>query len=127
MAKAKCNKMNARIKKMWTDALRSGHYRQGKTYLNHRGRFCCLGVLTDLYIQQDPSHRKWRDYGTGDGTMSFQGDAQLIPQDVVEWAGLMGNSPIVKVGESPKRKSLTELNDKGTSFETIADFIEKSL
>ena len=44
--------MNQEIKKRWIEALRSGEYQQGKESLFHCGKFCCLGVLTDLYIKE---------------------------------------------------------------------------
>lgn len=37
--------MNADLKKRWIEALRSGKYTQGTTYLNYQGKQCCLGVL----------------------------------------------------------------------------------
>ncbi len=37
--------MDAEFKAKWVAALRSGRYRQGKNWLSHGGRHCCLGVL----------------------------------------------------------------------------------
>jgi hypothetical protein len=40
--------MENKIIEKWIDALRSGNYQQGKTYLKDgQGGFCCLGVLCD--------------------------------------------------------------------------------
>lgn len=41
------SKMPVRLKKKWIEALRSGDYMQGRSALNERGRFCCLGVLCE--------------------------------------------------------------------------------
>jgi hypothetical protein len=42
--------MNKEIKEKWINALRSGKYEQGKSQLRSlSNKFCCLGVLCDLY------------------------------------------------------------------------------
>jgi hypothetical protein len=43
------NKMNPEVKARWVAALRSGEYKQGKGALRLNNKFCCLGVLCDLY------------------------------------------------------------------------------
>jgi hypothetical protein len=42
-------KMNPEWKEKWVEALESGEYEQGQGCLNGSGKFCCLGVLCDLY------------------------------------------------------------------------------
>lgn len=124
MAKAKCNKMNPRIKAMWLEALRSGRYKQGKEYLNNRGRFCCLGVLTDLYIQEKGN--KWDDAYDILGekekgqVFCFKGKDKILPALVRNWAGI---KEVSDVGDS----YLANLNDQGTDFTEIADVIENNL
>lgn len=34
--------------KPWVDALRSGDYKQGRTFLHWDNEFCCLGVALDV-------------------------------------------------------------------------------
>ena len=46
--------MNPEVKKLWVEALRGGKYVQGKGKLHYiskdgQEKFCCLGVLCDLY------------------------------------------------------------------------------
>lgn len=43
--------MKPEIAALWTAALRSGEYKQGIGHLNSSGGFCCLGVLTDLFVK----------------------------------------------------------------------------
>lgn len=43
--------MNPEIKQQWVDALRSGEYPQSTNYLRDKTGWCCLGVLTDLFIK----------------------------------------------------------------------------
>ena len=37
--------MTRKIKQLWIAALRSKRYHQGQNYLEHNGKYCCLGVL----------------------------------------------------------------------------------
>lgn len=148
--------MNPEIKAKWLAALRSGEYKKGKgrlrriaTHLflrNRRGRnaerFCCFGVLCDLYIKE-----------TGKGTWvfdSYDGDFDFydtfgrknsgMPTDAVyKWAG-MQHSDVIVLDEKDRKKYkdpddyepksgfyLAEQNDKGRTFKTIANVIEKYL
>lgn len=50
--------MNEELKKRWVDALRSGKYAQGQLYLNKDRRFCCLGVLCDLLVEDGKVKRE---------------------------------------------------------------------
>jgi hypothetical protein len=76
--------MNASIKQAWIDALRSGNYKQGYGNLRQGDYYCCLGVLTDLYIRQhgDQWHHDVADL------YSFQMEGGVLPQAVQKWAEL---------------------------------------
>lgn len=109
--------MKKGIKKLWIAALRSGKYEQGRTALRSDEGFCCLGVLCDIYGQQFGKRwtgRKGRD-------QSFDGATYFLPTSVVEWSGMKTGDPTVK-GER-----LAVMNDRGDSFNSIADRIEKYL
>ena len=41
----------------WVKALRSGKYKQGKGYLHHADKYCCLGVAQDLYNKEHPKNK----------------------------------------------------------------------
>ena len=111
--------MNKRIKKLWIEALRSGEYRQGRDQLVeenlHGGDdFCCLGVLTDLYVQErgNPT-RAWG---------GWKGQGYYLAPRVWKWAGLDGYNPLVE-----KKLTLANANDRGDSFIKIAGLIERNL
>ena len=115
--------MNERVKKLWIEALRGGEYRQGKRVLRSDGRFCCLGVLCDLYNKRE-GRGEWRgdsyfydDYG------DFS-EVQL-PDAVVEWAELPDRDP--RLGTHKNAVTAAVLNDRGETFKYIADRIEKYL
>lgn len=46
------------IKEKWVTALESGEYQQTQRCLSDNVGFCCLGVLTDLYIKET-GQGKW--------------------------------------------------------------------
>jgi hypothetical protein len=115
--------MNKRVKELWMKALRSGDYVQGIGALCYAQRdgtkkYCCLGVLcelardeVDLVITRDSDRRL------------FNGEDAVLPQTVIEWAGLSNPNPIIGV----HGHSAADLNDTGGTFREIADLIEANL
>jgi hypothetical protein len=106
--------MDAEIKTKWVKALRSGKYKQGSNYLRRGNDFCCLGVLCDI-VEPDA----WRPASESDhGVFCHNGGIQILSSEMRERVG--GMLPIVT-------EPLMEMNDSGTPFPEIADYIEKSL
>lgn len=79
----------ARRRKLWTDALRSGEYQQGKGCLCHVPEqgvptFCCLGVACEVAIKNGVEVEtriafNFKRYG---------GLSSYVPEQVKEWLGL---------------------------------------
>jgi hypothetical protein len=118
--------MDEVVKQKWIEALRSGEYEQGKAALNHMNkRFCCLGVLGDLYAKE--TGEQWSNAGGGEYALNEE--AYFLPPSVVKWAGLEDDNPALpKLPRGfPKTCRLAALNDNGESFSRIADLIEKYL
>lgn len=129
--------MNKAIKKQWVDALRSGDYSQGKHCLqDENNNFCCLGVLTDLYIK---SHRhsliEWsKDISYENDIPNYpallpvdgksptseprQFEAERLPDIVAEWSGF---NPAFEYNNM----DLEDINDDGVTFDEIANIIEE--
>lgn len=109
--------MNPKIKLAWIRALRSGKYRRGEGMLREntpRGpKFCCLGVLCDLYAKATKT--PW------DSDQSILGCGAFLPQKVADWAGVEDRSVVIA------GSSAAHLNDSGRSFKGIATLIEKHL
>ena len=117
--------MDAKIKKRWVKALRSGKYKRGVGQLcirantppgpnndmardsgiaatRHRkpfDRFCCLGVLCDIQDQ------------------SFRRNQEFLSQKFAQKVGLSEDT----------LHRLAGMNDGGYSFRRIASYIERNL
>ena len=124
------HKMNQTVKEKWLQALRSKEYEQGhgclkesvydSCYSGYQDKFCCLGVLTDLYIQENNL-----DWSSHSESLFYEG--LPVPDSFVcSWAGLEYANPEIKI-DKPFADSLAEMNDHGYSFEEIADVIEQQL
>lgn len=111
--------MNKRVKQLWIEALRSGEYSQTKSVLRDTYGFCCLGVLCDLHRIETEG-----DWATSeDGGYYYGHQAEVMPIEVMEWAGLQSANPDVDDDDT----SLAGLNDDGLPFSQIADLIEQQL
>lgn len=140
-------KMNERIKEVWLTALRAGKIKQGhgKLHIAGENKYCCLGVLTKLYIKEcgakvDFEQAAWEvttttkaertDYLWND----FEG---CLTPEVAKWAGLRGKN---RTDPEIKGYSLSMHNDGAEentwcgrdeiprkTFNEIADLIEKNL
>lgn len=116
--------MKPEIKKEWAENLRSGDYKQGQSYLHNDNRFCCLGVLCDMAVKAGVVKT-----GMLDGIDSYgeEDRVQHLPDEVIQWAGLKGCSPLVTYDPEEPDRELTVINDNGATFKDIADMIEASL
>lgn len=110
-----------RMKKYWRDkwvaALRSGEYAQTRGQLGKPGKrihkkydsFCCLGVLCDIV-----DDTKWIEF---DDEILYGGENFLPPDSVFKKVGLL---PVIGL-------DLSNMNDDGMKFPTIANYIENNL
>lgn len=111
--------MNKEIATRWTAALRSGRYEQGRGLLSANGKFCCLGVLCEIAVDDGIITKEegddYVDYGP-------EGDGLVLPSIVMKWAGMWSGT-----GARPGTCSaLTTLNDEEEwTFAQIADCIDE--
>lgn len=102
--------------KLWLAALRSGKYKQTKGQLKDSKGHCCLGVASELAVQQGIV-KKFRHSDTG-----------LMPK-VKKWLGLTDQYGLFDVtvvnDDGEYFDSLAVLNDTGASFKKIAQIIER--
>lgn len=110
--------MNSEIKKIWTDKLLSGCYIQGKDALRIDNRFCCLGVLCDIYSELHSI-----DWTPGVNYYSFLEEVEFLPNPVAKWAELDCYDPTIRSVDL----TLSVLNDRCYTFKQIANFIKNEL
>ena len=134
--------MKIDIAKQWVDALKSGIYKQGQgklhaTDIKGECMYCCLGVLCDLYMKQNPDEldvkvvtrksdafpQHFQMLSIGDDSLTVYDDESVVlPLRVREWAGM--SDPLGRfTNASLAQDSLAELNDHGMSFAKLADVI----
>jgi hypothetical protein len=125
--------MKQEVMRIWVDALRSGEYTQGVGCLKSTsGNHCCLGVLCELY---DKNNEEKLIKTEAECMVVFDKYySKLTPEKVVKWAGLhfsdgaINDTPdLVMILGGPQVESLASLNDRGSSFQEIADFIEQNV
>jgi len=119
--------MKQDIAKIWVEALRSGKYKQGKEFLLANNKYCCLGVLCDLYLKHIGNEWEVEDKNDGNDVIvcSINGSDEILPKVVQAWAGIGSDRGVYQDLSNFKDKSLTEDNDKGQTFEEIAETIEQ--
>ena len=69
--------MKKEIAMEWADALESGKYKQGHSYLCRDDRFCCLGVLAELATEKNICKKT-----TKDDIVHYDGNGGLLPTSV---------------------------------------------
>jgi hypothetical protein len=137
--------MDQLIAKKWVAALRSGKYKQGKGVLHDQDKntYCCLGVLCDLYVQENnnkDSYCEQRMLSDSSIVTAFDRITGTLPRDVRMWAGINDDNGEFKYDKPiPSRDTsyfrdeqtclLTSMNDgeygHDFTFEEIANIIEE--
>lgn len=115
--------MKAEIKTKWVTALRSGEYKQNRNNLRTDDKFCCLGVLCDIFIKENkiPEDEGWKIVANGKYDIYHQTSGEVLPSYVYIWAHLDSPNPSIH------GRTLAQYNDTHYSFSEIADLIEKHL
>lgn len=127
--------MDPTIKAQWVEALRSGEYKQGKSKLHlvEENTYCCLGVLCELAVKAGVTTSQVVSL-PGYGPVTFYGPEgsrrdDLLPRDVMEWAGIGKAAPAVPTEANPNYYiKLSHRNDTDDwDFTAIANVIEQFL
>jgi len=124
--------MNTVVKQKWVDALRSGEYEQAQSKLFDGSNYCCLGVLCDLYSKEhdDDWEHRFSQFSNHD-LWYYDNQAEVLPEVVMDWAGLKVNNPKVNVIDPESEDTVVEniagLNDSGYNFKELSNYIEEQL
>ena len=110
--------MDAQLKAKWIEALRSGDFKQGHAALfddvGEQKIFCCLGVLCETQGTQ------WGDIGDQGQLGSIQVrdiGRSFLSKEALDHFGLTEDQQV----------TLATMNDDGSDFSEIADYIESNL
>jgi hypothetical protein len=146
--------MKKEIAKKWVRALRSKKYKQFKGCLKVTSRtgvdrHCCLGVLCELYQNDQQRNKKQGmavsvilpddvpdlDIGVVPKTSVATGfgrnkESQSLPLCVQRWAGIRSHNGRFDFSKGAAARlaggnNLADLNDNGMPFTKIADLIEE--
>lgn len=109
--------MKPRIRKKWIAALRSGKYEQGQGNLNSYGKYCCLGVLADIYYGPDGWESMKEDTFEQIKKLKVSGQIATLPHEMLKHIDLDIQTSYL----------LANKNDSGSTFLEIADYIEQNL
>lgn len=119
--------MKEDIKDRWVANLTSGEYIQGEGQLrDESGKFCCLGVLCDMAVKDKVILPPvWSD--VSEAYVYDNNTWSILPRAVSHWAGLgERHDPFVSLANGDGY-TLSELNDGGKDFNTIAEIIKECL
>lgn len=122
-------RLNTKVKRRWIQNLRNRKYKQGTRMLRTANdKFCCLGVLCDLYINSKEGKANNIKWDMDEDSQQRGPDIARIngapPACVREWAGL----PADDDGMDKIIDDLVTMNDTdGKKFYQIAKYIEKNL
>ncbi len=114
--------MDKKVKEMWIKALVSGEFKQGRGYLESKGKYCALGVLSLLSLIEGQC-----TYNQIDGLGRFDNKRFTLSYNTLTWAGMDledFKADVIYEGEST---SIGDLNDRGVSFKELARIIDRQL
>lgn len=114
--------MDQGFKAKWCEALRSDEFPQGMWSLrDDQGRYCCLGVGTEILRRENPSIGHWEPWPGNTQRDEFVqpggGEGFYMPYNLLEEIGL----------QQSQAYRLAQMNDSGASFAMIADVIEQEM
>lgn len=119
--------------RLLVEALRSGEFEQGEGYLRKGDTYCCLGVACKVAMQNGlPLQEEFVDHGFGLYVYREAGQVNrsgYLPGSVYRWYGFDDMDPeivIQGVGGVLSRNTATNFNDRGFTFNEIADGFERT-
>jgi hypothetical protein len=126
--------MKEEWKDKWVKALRSGEYKQGRERLRSGNQFCCLGVLADLVIKENPDTfcmESWDEDNVVIDKVNSDDNRQrtigtgLLTDPVIDIVGMRSLEGSFKF-KNNLETCLWHQNDKRRkSFKKIADIIDE--
>lgn len=129
--------MNNEVIDQWIAELRSGKHKQGRRFLHNAAddSKCCLGVLcgmaveagiipppTKVTLPAEEIHAYCMDPEAEAHIYEYDGEDGVVSENVKAWIGLRFCNGSTYDGTL----TLSDRNDKGDDFDTIANLIEQN-
>lgn len=109
--------MDSELKARWIEALESGKYKKGTSYLCENDSYCCLGVLADIENLFD-------NLSLENENKTVKGHLSLLPQDIAKYYGLINPGPN---NDFTLQLELAVINDRTDTFNEVIDYIKEHL
>ena len=112
----------AEARELVAQALESGEYEQGRMTLCRHNKYCCLGVATEIFMKHNPGVIEKIDEGCSVVTYRHgeESTSACLLNPVWKWLGFNSRQGFLEPSGGYTRKTLADLNDKGTPFKEIA-------
>jgi hypothetical protein len=114
------------------EALESGEYEQDRYALNHKGRFCCLGVACEVAVKNGLDIPVSLDSPMRG--VAYDGESSVLPQAVAAWYGFEPQpgspvgwesnpviNPMFRNSARSRVTAITANDTYGLGFPVIAD------
>lgn len=116
--------MKKLVKDALLDALVSGEYNHTRYHLHKNDEsFCVIGVLCDLYIQDDHPEASWKTPNFTSESVFFHDGRRyhggFSPHRIEQWAGLTAN-------ESSELMAVSDASTPG-DWEPVIQYIQEKL
>jgi hypothetical protein len=111
-------KVNKDFIRLWAQKLRSGLFKQGKHNLRTISEeYCCLGVAACLMQELKLTDKTWEPELSETGCLKIYGSSSLLSPEMY--------SLIWYESGEYRQVELSHMNDDGSTFSEIADFLEE--
>ena len=128
--------MDVKIGTRWADVLESGRYAKGTGVLHElegeemdlgKDRFCCLGVLCRMAVEEGvevETENMYDSANPGNVVMGYAEETGMLPRKIREWAGIatcLGSFPEEEDGYD----DLAQLNDASEDWTPVVEAIRE--
>lgn len=117
--------------KKWLEALRSGKYKQGQSFLTkiikEEQYDCCLGVACRIFIEEGNTLKVQKSNDI-DGTVcvDYGYNSTTLPSEVISWLGLYDECGKANHSDYPSCVSMNDGKGYQFTFEQIANKLEEN-
>jgi hypothetical protein len=109
----------------WADALESGRFEQGRSYLEKGGKYCCLGVACVLAIEAGVNVERDTEY-VGSMGVAYDHHTASLPLPVKDWLGLGSDNGQYRDDRGFGRTLVSDNDNDQHHFKRIAETVRST-